>query len=107
MLYCCQENCLMSLGLIETNNLLGFCLSTSNKSTNCEVCRIRCFVFFFVNSVFCNILDSLFISHFYPVLHSNCFSQHNHFCYMVKPHGQLVLVSSTPYNASTPSLSTS
>ena len=26
--------------------------------------------------------------------------------YMVKPHGQLVLVSSTPYNASTPSLST-
>ena len=27
--------------------------------------------------------------------------------YMVKPHGQLVLVSSTPYNAYTPSLSTS
>ncbi len=27
--------------------------------------------------------------------------------YMVKPHGQLVLVSSTPHNASTPSLSTS
>ena len=26
--------------------------------------------------------------------------------YMVKPHGQLVLVSSTPHNASTPSLST-
>lgn len=28
-------------------------------------------------------------------------------CYMVKPHGQLVLVSSTPHNAYTPSLSTS
>ena len=28
-------------------------------------------------------------------------------CYMVKPHGQLVLVSSTPCNAYTPSLSTS
>src|SRR5690554_3828018 len=27
-------------------------------------------------------------------------------CYMVKPHGQLVLVSSTPHNAYTPSLST-
>jgi hypothetical protein len=27
--------------------------------------------------------------------------------YMVKPHGQLVLVSSTPHSASTPSLSTS
>ena len=31
----------------------------------------------------------------------------NNLDYMVKPHGQLVLVSSTPYNASTPSLSTS
>src|SRR5690606_19276859 len=28
-------------------------------------------------------------------------------CYMVKPHGQLVLVSSTPHSAYTPSLSTS
>ena len=28
-------------------------------------------------------------------------------CYMVKPHEQLVLVSSTPHNAYTPSLSTS
>jgi hypothetical protein len=28
-------------------------------------------------------------------------------CYMVKPHGQLVQVSLTPYNASTPCLSTS
>src|SRR5690554_4067055 len=27
-------------------------------------------------------------------------------CYMVKPHGQLVLVSSTPHSAYTPSLST-
>ena len=27
--------------------------------------------------------------------------------YMVKPHGQLVLVSSTPHSASTPNLSTS
>ena len=31
----------------------------------------------------------------------------NNLDYMVKPHGQLVLVSSTPHNASTPSLSTS
>ena len=31
----------------------------------------------------------------------------NNLDYMVKPHGQLVLVSSTPYNAYTPSLSTS
>jgi Na+/H+-dicarboxylate symporter len=29
------------------------------------------------------------------------------FCYMVKPHEQLVLVSSTPRSASTPNLSTS
>ena len=29
------------------------------------------------------------------------------FCYMVKPHEQLVLVSSTPHSASTPNLSTS
>lgn len=28
-------------------------------------------------------------------------------CYMVKPHGQLVLVSSTPHSAYTPNLSTS
>lgn len=28
-------------------------------------------------------------------------------CYMVKPHGQLVQVSSTPHNAYTPCLSTS
>ena len=32
---------------------------------------------------------------------------HNHLCYMVKPHGQLVLVSSTRHRAYTPSLSTS
>ena len=31
----------------------------------------------------------------------------NNLDYMVKPHGQLVLVSSTPHNAYTPSLSTS
>ena len=35
------------------------------------------------------------------------FIAHNHFCYMVKPHGQLVLVSSTRHRAYTPSLSTS
>ena len=35
------------------------------------------------------------------------FIVHNHFCYMVKPHGQLVLVSSTRHRAYTPSLSTS
>ena len=28
-------------------------------------------------------------------------------CYMVKPHGQLILVSSTPHSAYTPNLSTS
>lgn len=32
---------------------------------------------------------------------------YNHLCYMVKPHEQLVLVSSTPHSASTPNLSTS
>ena len=31
----------------------------------------------------------------------------SHQCYMIKPHGQLVLVSSTPCSAYTPSLSTS
>ena len=32
---------------------------------------------------------------------------HSRFCYMVKPHEQLVLVSSTRHRASTPNLSTS
>ncbi len=59
--------------------------------------------------------------HLYVI--SRCFAVHANFrfvdftlqhtiirlfgCYMVKPHGQLVLVSSTPHNAYTPSLSTS
>ncbi len=44
------------------------------------------------------------------VRNANCLSaaeQHDMLGYMVKPHGQLVQVSSTPYNAYTPCLSTS
>lgn len=43
-------------------------------------------------------------SHICPVY---CLRTSSYISYMVKPHGQLVLVSSTPHNASTPSLSTS
>ena len=76
---------------------------------------IRCYAFFSPHGlkgvvgdrsiVLCN-LDLNYVQ-FHIVVH-RC---HDHTkllgCYMVKPHGQLVLVSSTPCNAYTPSLSTS
>lgn len=43
-----------------------------------------------------------------PQLASSCVQERKLLgCYMVKPHGQLVLVSSTPHSAYTPNLSTS
>ena len=54
-----------------------------------------------------NLFDGVSLYNLSSSKHICDFIAHNHFCYMVKPHGQLVLVSSTRHRAYTPSLSTS
>ena len=60
-----------------------------------------------IASVFCEYLE---LSVRFVFTHRNLVPLQAHKslgCYMVKPHGQLVLVSSTPHSAYTPNLSTS
>ena len=113
MLYCRQENWLALLGLM--------CCDTALRCRISDDLRSRCS---FEHYNLMRILVYLVLSHserVYPsdVTFSVLFSQlsylvhqstlllHNRLCYMVKPHGQLVSVSSTPHSASTPDLSTS
>ncbi len=68
---------LMKLGIVRLKNILNSLSHTSLKFSACTACRNKPY-------------------------RTKPFG-----CYMIKPHGQLVLVSLTPLNASTPSLSTS
>ena len=79
----------------------------SNRAVECKV--LLCSVFYL--SAFYSILDACVSyksgadKYFLSALNRK--PSNSRFCYMVKPHEQLVLVSSTRRRASTPNLSTS